>query len=362
MQSYQTRKILSLNKDIQKQLEQASHFCDKKSLLMDQKGNTALHLAITRCAGNEGIQSLNNFIKNTSVEDLAKMVRTVNNNGLLPMNLLAALVEEGELSADDSKEILKKLLPHASGFQIKNISSPVEMKCVLASYPAKPNSELHKNLVTACLIANETRKLITKSSSHPEVNDNSLHSELVEQIASMRDKRNHILEKLQLDIHSKRQDAYLKIFVKFIKLFGNIGNCLEYSHVALYLLTQLAPTASGTLVRFTNDSNADHWFMVIGHGKNAVICDAWSGEVYPISAMSEKLKAFTVIYSQNKAYNCLLEFNPSYHQLKAEYSVNAKKNSLLTKIGLLFERKTLPIKNTDSVPLTTLSKGAETRL
>jgi hypothetical protein len=117
-------------------------------------------------------------------------------------------------------------------------------------------------------------------------------------------------------------------------LQSGVGNCAEFTFVAWHFLRKKNPKIKASCFYV---ENGDHVFLVIGDKGNAVICDAWAGEVYPYLDMDSKLTCHRT-FADSSSLNMTTHFNPKYHFSHPDFS--------LTLRGQLFKLLTYDIRVT----------------
>lgn len=246
-----------------------------------------------------------------------KLARTVNNQGQLPLNVIAST----SLTSAEKRKIYKILLDLILQAKIKKQSEPVDVNEVLGRYDYDVESTIAKNLIFACQLANETRALIQNSFTHPDCNGFS-------------PKKNAAIdEKLSEAKTQYHQRIYKNGFFHPLRAFSDgenmlletihetiaekkIGNCGEHSYIVKYLATKLDKTIP---VQIMHIGGGDHDVICIGTGNDRVICDSWTGDVFPLNRneVEKRLLCFELL--ENTPYGepkrITKHFNPNYNQL-----------------------------------------------
>lgn len=188
---------------------------------------------------------------------------------------------------------------------------------------------LKDNFELAAQAVAYARKIIKKGST--QIENNSLSSDEYDELFDfVKEHREFMRSQLQISessriISNERLYRYEKL-VALSTAYG-LGNCFELSLQAFdFLLSN--PKASDTNVEIFDIKGSDHIFIVIGRdpksdpndpmswGKNAVICDPWSSQVYKASEYLTELKGFKRTFDDSeRALNTLEDFDPTKHQL-----------------------------------------------
>lgn len=329
----------------------------------DLDGDTDLHKAIRNCSTSNEIEE---FIQKVGEDATSVMSKAINNEGKLPFHLIAEL----KINDEEKTKIKSIILPLTSKHSLKNITEQINVEEVLGRYSLSSDSILYKNLNEACIAANQTRLKIHESSTHPQINSASYsyHDELQNKIFAIGAKNNESLISVLGDNAYRITDMeYNKMEIELPKDIGKkflinkinsleenkIGNCAEFSYITLKNLVMRNDYKIYGEVYYIE--NGDHSFLVIGRdpksspfkpetwGPNAVICDAWAGDVYLPSEIQTKLHSYTYISQtqpgdkENKFYNLITSFNPHYHRLSYFFSMN--ESCLLPLTGLKFNDK-----------------------
>lgn len=286
---------------------------------VDAEGNTWLHREILACISPNLILD---FIK-SNPHETTHMLQTVNNLGKTPHDLIIA---HTQLTIEQKNKLSLPILVLLANKEVMALSKEIKIDN-LDHYES--NSVLYKNLILACNVANQVRQILKRSCTHPEMNftnaneRNNVHT----RVKGFRQRASDIsvLEllcttnplRLLCDTTSVLIDKQLIPFIS-----EGIGNCGEMAFTAYKLLRQsdrhIAAEVYGII-------NGDHLFLVIGINENAVICDPWSGNVYPFSELSNKLKAYRAIpviensktLGATKSFiNSTIEYNPHFFSVK----------------------------------------------
>jgi hypothetical protein len=272
-------------------------------------GNTRLHDLMEL---NPSDSILRAFINEVGRAKAGVMAKTLNNKQKLPIDLV-------DLSAAGWDKITALLLPLTLPSGFKPMSEKLNFEDLLAVYQVPRHSPLAVNLYLGVEAANYVRDHIKKSYSHPDSNSLSLaaETELIREINALRKESNsqifsptyrNILFKAKTKhpIPGYRKEKLTKEGYDLITYFDaetsidtELGNCYEMSATAKYFFYKVYPEHAKS-VRLVNFSG--HVFVVIGctsespdykdWPEDTVICDPWSGEVFPATMIPEKLKGF----------------------------------------------------------------------
>jgi hypothetical protein len=232
---------------------------------------------------------------------------------------------------------------------MKGISQLINFNEVLSENPeVRADSVLHRLLQAACEAANAVRKLIRFSSTHPSANqyDQATYDEVSDQIDEMR--RDYDRECYRLKAGADKSQRILDIWSQHIERVGK-GDCPEYAMLTLKKLQTLYPDLTAEIFALEKvDSSQDedaHEFVVLGRDPDsesedystwgeAVICDAWLGEVFLAKDIPEKLKCFRPYLQNERQINDLGSFDPRQHYLTLDFKIEKP-------VGVVRKRETL---------------------
>ncbi len=258
----------------------------------------------------------------------------VNNKGALPIDLLKGV---SGTTKEKSDLYLALLRLHYINY-LPDLKEFITLDSVYSEFPSEVASPLHFNLTAACLIANLTRDFLGESNTHPQSNASPrARSKVDKKIKLMRDFTDEHIKHIKRLARKKkipRSSALLLNVQKDaaeIAWSAGVGNCREYGLLALWLATLLLPDLHAEVMEI---GKGDHVFLMLGHqslpnpldyqaenplpfdcrqlGEAAVVCDAWSGRIFPASTLETNLKNYRWIYP----INVLTSFNPNYHFLE----------------------------------------------
>lgn len=201
------------------------------------------------------------------------------------------------------------------------------------------NEKLSNNLKLALTAANQARKNIKISSTHPIANllyrDDKFSLQCDEE--EIRAICGDII------IRAKNKDPYIlpatiwENVAKEIELH-EMGRCGEFCFLVMHYLYKQNVQIP---IEIFNIEKGDHCIIVIDRdpksreddykswGENAVVCDAWAGKVYPANQIGNLLETH---YVNKQGKNELLPFNQKYHRLYCKYSLGAETEKTITKI------------------------------
>lgn len=286
---------------------------DKVKTLVDEDGNSFLHL-LAQHGNLETIQLVLQRLGETTF----LLCKKSNNHNKTPL-----------LIANDRKpfpaEIINILLPYTLDYTIKCLNQKLSVHAILKNYPeAEKNSQLKNNLSIACRAINLAKNDVVRSDSHPETNFVSVEEKTVRLNAII--KLREVLKKTATFAESR----------KIIKKFA-IANCEECAFLTMAHLLDIKKNKNIRLELMTLGRD-DHAFVVIDRavdsdidkfetwGPNAVIVDAWSGEVFTAIEIHKKLMGYYSLVFHDKmeySYNFLRAFNPEFHRLNSQVDICA---------------------------------------
>ena len=221
---------------------------------------------------------------------------------------------------------------------IKHFNEPLKLKDIIKAYQTNilENPSLLKHLIYGYFAAVHVRKLICYSSTHPaynEIKKEKGHLSWKKICGTTREA--HIKENKALQIEDfPHADAFylkkLETCVKCCKKY-HAAKCTEYCHLVLDTLIKMGIHSP---VEMYEIKNGDHVFTVIGRnqdsdphhftswGENAVVVDAWAGEIYPAFAIPKILKDYAYYNSQtylHEVSRLVFPFDPRFHQLSPKF-------------------------------------------
>jgi hypothetical protein len=323
------------------------------------QGNTELHDLLLR--DNIDSHMLDEWIQQNGEEKARKMAKTVNNSDHLPLDL----IEENPLKYDDSSEINKLynlLIPLTIPESFKSLSEHIDAEAIRQEFQPVSNSLLETNLMLGVEAANYARSHIKQSTTHPQMNKASSEElrAVNEQLSIARNKnkderKNIRAANLNFRFKTKnpRKDGSKKI-KSYISDEGyketvlseahrtkeyGVGNCHELAYLAKHHLMENHPELTSAEVFYCK--GGDHVFLVIGRGtksnnyqdwdENAVICDPWSGDVYPATHIPQMMGNYTrrrIPYGEDgkdHLFHIVTFLNENIHSLKPNRSKKDEK-------------------------------------
>jgi hypothetical protein len=283
------------------------HDYQPQSHAVDDEGNTPLHRVIINFSELE----IRLLLIRTKRKAVCKMARSVNNKGELPLDLVIRMPD-----SNLKETIISLLWPFTVDSPLKKLSELIDSKTVIERYNFSPSSTIVKNLQIACAVVNEIRSKITASSSHPDMNtwsEEEKHT-LVCKINQMRISEVNgfriLLSKLLGIVFDTSYILYEEMAKKPLQ-YG-IGNCWELTIVALYYLSNID---KNLFAHAYSIKNGDHAFVIIGEAENAVVCDAWAGEVYPAYEIFSKMGDHKKYTRFSSAFQVITTYNPKFHSI-----------------------------------------------
>lgn len=289
----------------------------KKTL---QRGETKIHkLVMSQCTRNE-FESYLNYLGKDKATRLAK---TADDLGRLPVDLIPFYETE-------KHPVANVLKPYTIADTLPPIHQPIDAQAVLAQYRVLKHSVLAKRLQLACQAANSVRELKLRSNTHPSVNvlsagEADQRRSMIIHLRNQRSSSPSMPQKLTYP--QKRLKGLQEKNRPFV--LAKVGNCMEYADLAIAELRELDHEVRLEELSF---HNGDHVFVVIGRnkasdvndvttwGSNAVVCDAWSGGVYPAYDLPARLMDYQTsdFKGDDRAYATVFYYNPRYHQLEVD--------------------------------------------
>lgn len=323
---YQTRLFSHRNKlTVLKKIKKVSNNNQKLHKLLFQHpgfedGNTPLHQLMSTITHHD---ELDKMIKAMGEESIIEMAKIYNDDSDLPTDILIKRFNKPKLMIDhEAKIIFGKLSELICKSEIKKIREPINLQEVFNEAPAYGSQRLINNLKIATYLANEARKTISISYTHPEFNQYRIQKKIAT-LKKIRKMRAQILRRFD---ESTAVERVARIAKKY-----RAGNCYEYAYFCLNLLKKIEPGLDAEI--FTLNSG-DHGFLVIDRnptsspdnpatwGESAVVCDAWSGEVYQGEDILHRLKDFDMIanpVTSLENINVAVSFNPFFQKLTSHH-------------------------------------------
>lgn len=274
---------------------------------VDEAGNTALHQLVSSTIH---ANKLYRFTESNGSEKTKIMATMANNAGQLPVDLLT---KQNDI-------VRNALINLAMPANYLGLNKPICIDDLIPPYFDYSDSKLLTALEVGCHIANKARETINQSNTHP---DSGIHLKDHHDISI---KLSQIRDQVIIRSHFTLND--MQKLSELIEQF-RVGNCSEFSAYALNQLRH-EPTnyiIHGEIARIKNE---DHVFIVLNRiensdprnyktwGVNAVIVDAWYGQVYPVAEIEVKLSGHRYYNEENSAFsfNILPKFNDKLHQIE----------------------------------------------
>lgn len=278
-------------------------------------GNNILHNAIRNF---KDLESFEKAIADCGHEQAVALSRMINSRGKTPIDLLSCLPDNDDLR-ETVEDILLTLMCEK---HMCNLTEKILFEEKIKQYQSLDDIQ-HDNFLLACNIVNKVREVITFSFSHTDSNkvDAKTRNEAA---INYQASRKDIIKATEIDDTL----AYLEK-INLIHTKYRVGNCDEMTDLALYFLAnQTTLNAKGETFSI---KNGDHVFLVIGRepgsresdyttwGKQAVICDPWSGDVFFAAEIEQKLKCHKIYkFSDGSSVNYLTPLNINYHLIRRE--------------------------------------------
>lgn len=279
------------------------------------KSNNLLHTAMLEFVD---LTTFDNLIRTLEHDTAVAMSLESNNSGKLPIDLISHLPNDTDLRNTVSDVILDLMCER----KIPSLKTKINVDEEVRKYPTIDAIQ-HDHFGLACTIINQVRDVIDVSFSHPDANH------LKKQV---RDLASREFREISLKIRDVSSDLPMNEFLKRMADIleeHRVGNCEEMVDLGLYYLSQ--STNFHVKGEVFSLKKGDHVFLVIGRdpnsdptdyatwGKDAIICDPWAGQAYPVSEIETKLHSHRVYYYDRATFmNYLMPFNPAYHVLKKE--------------------------------------------
>lgn len=282
-------------------------------------------------------------LKEFDENKLYEMAITVNDRGSLPLDLLKwspmTPTEKQKVSSFLFKLMHKtQIMPHQALIDVEKTEKDYQNQYA--------DKQLIKNIRIACEIANEIRQQIDFSDTHPDCNtiSNEENSVIHSKVSNVRRGYRYwgAINSLfhPIDACLDPEGLQYKTVTSIAKQH-KAGNCLEYCHL---VKLRMQEKHKDIPVHVLNITNGDHIIACIGEGNNRVICDAWSGKVYPY--IQEELGKHLLCFEyredehgglQQEPKRILKRYNPNYHQIAKDDSLKemvAENRYLLGCLGI----------------------------
>jgi hypothetical protein len=278
-------------------------------------GGSALHAMINASAN---FNEMRTFLNTTDQKKLSRMTRTIDDNGKLPLDLLAKKTSWPRKDKNKLKRILVKLI---FAHRVKPLSQPMTIDKTVQRYQVATNSPLYKNLSIGCEVGNKTRKKFQGSTTHAEANfytTNQLKS-IDKKIYDMREADRFTQLKLS-DFSLRDQTTLFTCLRARNASLAGVGNCDEFASESVRSLEEEYQIKAWV----EKIARGDHLLAVFGDGEAKVMLDAHHGKIFPYRHYEREIKCFHPRklnqqdyqnYSgvQQSVLNIYTFFNPRYH-------------------------------------------------
>jgi hypothetical protein len=285
---------------------------------VNSSGQTPLHLVVRYNSWT----ALNKIILALD-KDINTVARMCDNLGTLPwISLLERHHGSVSVSGADAVGVLRDAT-YSNPFKYK-LTDKVSIDEVVNQY--KSGSEtLVSGLKFACDLVNKVRDLITESATHPDLHSypKDVQIKMSEKIANIR--------KSDPFFYAQSSPQYQQ-YVDILKA-NKAACCIEMVLLGLSLMSKNPQKMKGEffILEGRTNNNHSHDFIVINRvlgsdpadpltwGSDAVICDAWSGNVYPASEFATRLTChfpyeITTNDPDYRRMNIISLYNPEFHR------------------------------------------------
>ena len=302
-------------KNIQQLAEQ--HPIDECMDVTTCRGNTPLHLVAEHNSA-ESIQTLILLLGSNA----SQYAIQPNNEGMQPA---FSLNKNKKLKKEKAefKKAADILVPMTVSKPTTRLTQLIDLNQVLMRYP-EISDDLKYIFKVAVEEINGTRKIINKSSTHDYIN--LPHSNILK-----KDYENSCEKVKKMRLVNFIASVFFpfqpELSAKISQWYG-AGNCGEIANI-VYINAKKKKIHSSCEVYHIE--NGDHAFNVFGRdlnsdpadpstwGKNAVIADAWLGEVFLASEITTRLKNYKKISYENHEHAFVEPYNLHFHQLHLKY-------------------------------------------
>lgn len=281
---------------------------------VNQNNETVLHLA----AQYSSI-TVFSFITKLYGDQLTVAAGKLTNDGYLPIQYAA------NNKTSDKDQIYRSLEKHHLAVPFKPLQAIIDFKKIVNANLdlIKKDISLLYRLHYAWIAATYARVFIDASLTHPSSNfvDEKVYKDIHRRTYKFENEIKIKLEELENKNYDSNDEELLDRLDEFVKIIKNagVGSCTDYSTIVLKALQLMGlPSEAGIytlkLINATDeyDDFSDHVFVVLfdkeriddyNKWDNAVLIDAWSGEIYPAARIPEKLTDLRVIASSNQQRN-----------------------------------------------------------
>lgn len=307
-----------------------------------ENNNTPLHLLVLECCRTvyhllsrtdaiEAIKRISAFIEEVGLDAANAMALVVNDNGQIPLQLLIAESldkQNKRLSIEKYNAMFIKLFRLMNRKTYTPITESLSLQAVFdnANTTKQLSDQLRRNLILGTYITNLARSKITDSCTHPQFNDYPVQKQrdTTYKLTTIRDKMTY----------ARKLDVDPVDFRNAIAINNGIGNCMEFS---IFAFAEMRRLKFGIRSEIIYIENGNHVFLVLDRhknsdlenpaswGYNAVICDAWGGEVYPAEDLLQHFATLGsyIIHEESKQINSITSFNARYHKIAVEIELPA---------------------------------------
>lgn len=272
-------------------------------------GDTILHQHIRSF---KTIAAFNQLIAELGEDVAAFMSIITNDHGELPIDLLKTYVPQCH---EEYGELYDKLLEMMKPKQYSKMYDSIAQVATATVTGTSQEDIFTRKMNIVIDVANQVRSKIARSYTHPQANTYDFTQHTYVEFA---------IRKVRHDISLSLEYFSAQNVYEFTTT-ASLGNCNEFADCVYYLLSKIETPIQAEVIEY---SNGDHVFVVVDRnskgdikhpetwGDNAIVCDAWMGEVYPAVEMPYKLKNFSR-YRQSsdlRMINVLSSYNPRFHQ------------------------------------------------
>lgn len=289
------------------------------------KGDSLLHDRINKCYSSDGkidFTVVDTLIDEVGLDAVRAMSIIVNNDGRLPVHLIANLPFNA-CERDKHKMLYHKMYDLMTSYPVTGLSDQLDIDVINRQINLDHDEQLENYLCVVVEAVNQTRKEISYSNTHPSFNglDDNRKSDINDTMRKMRASAGHGSVPLTAEMITRAAVS--------AKQFSH-GNCHEYSCVLAEHLMKQLPELTVEIVKI---KYGDHAFVVIGRdqdsdiaspetwGANAIVCDAWTGDVYKASELHKRLLTSSFISTNSgEDLRVLKSYNPEFHRLQLIFS------------------------------------------
>jgi hypothetical protein len=291
----------------------------KNFFAQDPLGRNTFHLV----AQYNSAAVLQLIISAIDFSDASRLARSLDNDKKFPIHLT-------KLNKDSSlrKQNYALLEPLTAHNPFIPLNQEINQEKILATYlDAKSSDNLKNNLITATQAVNLTRKKLHQSDTHPEINTKSTNE--IQKLHRTIDRQR---SKLREEVKDKSPSSTLTVMSRLIEE-GEAESCEGYSFLTLANVRKSDADSHSAVLSVRS---GDHVFCVVGispdckstedyenpakWGSDAVIADAWSGEVYPASLIYSKLGTHFMLQLESRGLTHVIgDLNPDCHGFRLRF-------------------------------------------